>query len=110
MSDDTAATKPPETREETESPARTKEAPPKTDRLPPFLVLLHNDDVNDMLEVVDALSDLTPLKRARAVEVMFTAHRRGRALVLITHRELAEHYRDRLRSRSLTVTIQPAQS
>ena len=30
----------------------TRTAPPRVDRLPPWQVLLHNDDVNDMIYVV----------------------------------------------------------
>lgn len=32
----------------------------RVDRLPPWRVLLHNDDVNDMLHVVNSIVDLTP--------------------------------------------------
>ena len=80
-------------------------APPKL--LPPYRVLLHNDDVNNMLDVVGWLTELTPLTRAAAAEVTLEAHMRGMAPVVVVHHELAELYRDRLRSRLLTVSIEP---
>jgi Uncharacterized conserved protein len=84
-------------------------APPRMDRLPPFRVLLHNDDHNDMVFVVESIELLTPLPRVRAVEAMFAAHRHGVALLLVTHRERAELYREQFTSRGLTVTIEPAE-
>lgn len=92
------------------SAAATKPAParPSIDQLPPYRVLLHNDDEHDMLEVVEALVELTPLNKTRAVEVMLEAHTRGLALVLMTHKERAELYEQQLRSKTLTVTIEPA--
>ncbi|MFI4896867.1 MAG: ATP-dependent Clp protease adaptor ClpS [Phycisphaerales bacterium JB059] len=84
-----------------------KSAPPKLDRLPPYRVLLHNDDVNDMLDVVGAILELTPLNRTRAFEIMMTAHQRGMSLLLLTHRERAELYQEQFRAKRLTVTIEP---
>lgn len=75
--------------------------------LPPYRVLLHNDDVNNMLDVVGWLTELTPLNRAAAAEVTLEAHMRGVSAVVVVHHELAELYRDRLRSRLLTVSIEP---
>lgn len=80
---------------------------PKLDKLPPFRVLLHNDDHHDMVEVVEWLTELTPLGRQPAVRIMLEAHTRGVAQVLITHRERAELYEDQLRSKGLVVTIEP---
>lgn len=88
---------------------RERPAPPRLDRLPPFRVLLHNDDVNDMVYVVQTLVDLTPMDVRRARDVMLEAHRTGVALVTVTHRERAELYAEQFRSRSLTVTYEPAE-
>lgn len=87
---------------------KSRPAPPALDRLPPYRVILHNDDVNDMLHVVETIVDLTPHPPPRAFELMLTAHNRGRALLLVTHFERAELYRDQFRSRRLTVTIEKA--
>ena len=87
---------------------RREHAPDRVDALPPFHVILHNDDVNSMEHVVDALVTVTPVKRAPAVEIMLVAHNRGRSIVTTAHRELAELYRDRLRARRLSATIERA--
>ena len=84
----------------------TRSAPPRVDRLPPWQVLLHNDDVNDMLYVVDAITELTPLGRPEAAMRMLEAHRRGLTLLMTTHREHAELLQDQFKSKQLTVTIE----
>jgi ATP-dependent Clp protease adaptor protein ClpS len=77
--------------------------------LPPYRVILHNDDVNDMGHVVRALLTSVPeLTRERAAEVMLEAHNHGQAEVIRCPLERAELYRDRLESFSLTATIEPA--
>lgn len=85
-----------------------KPAPPRVHQLPPFNVLLHNDDVNTIEHVVLTLEELTPLDRPRAIEVTREAHKTGRALVLTTHKERAELYAEQFHSKQLTVTIEPA--
>jgi ATP-dependent Clp protease adaptor protein ClpS len=75
--------------------------------LPPYRVVLHNDDINDMAHVVRALVASVPeLSAERAVEVMLEAHRFGQASVIECPYERAELYRDRLRSHSLIATIE----
>lgn len=86
----------------------TKPAPakPYSKPLPPWKVLLHNDDVNDMVYVIETVTMLTPLNRPDAARRALEAHTRGLVLLLTTHRERAELYRDQFTSRSLTVTIE----
>jgi ATP-dependent Clp protease adaptor protein ClpS len=93
--------------QEKAAPAKAP-APERVDRLPPFRVLLHNDDVNDMGYVVDTICDLTPLSPHRAATVMIEAHQSGVSLLLTTHRERAELYVDQFASKNLTVTIERA--
>lgn len=92
---------------------QTAPAPAKpagiVDQLPPFRVLLHNDDHNDMQYVIETLLDLTPLEPTRATRVMFEAHTTGVALVLMTHQERAELYRDQFASKGLKVSIEPGE-
>ena len=77
--------------------------------LPPWKVLLHNDDVNDMLYVIDSILELTTLKEQDALLRMKEANDSGVALLLVTHKERAELYRDQFTSKGLTVTIEPAE-
>lgn len=88
--------------------ARGAPAPTRVDHLPPFRVLLHNDDHNDMVYVVETLLDLTPLEVRHATRIMFEAHQTGVALVLVTHRERAELYVDQFRSKGITVSMEQA--
>jgi ATP-dependent Clp protease adaptor protein ClpS len=84
------------------SPAKTPPA-----MLPPWKVLLHNDDKNDMAFVIHAICELTPLNRDDAVGRMLEAHKTGVALLLVTHKERAELYKDQFESKGLVCTIEP---
>jgi ATP-dependent Clp protease adaptor protein ClpS len=74
--------------------------------LPPYRVILHNDDVHSMDHVVRALLASVPLTEARATEIMTEAHNHGQAEVVRCPLELAELYRERLQSFGLTATIE----
>lgn len=77
--------------------------------LPPWRVILHNDDVNSMDHVVRSLLRCIPgLGVERAAEIMLTAHNHGQADVVTCPKEQAELYRDRLEGCGLTATIEPA--
>jgi ATP-dependent Clp protease adaptor protein ClpS len=74
--------------------------------LPPYTVVLHDDDVNEMDHVVHALLASVPeLGVERAAEIMLTAHLHGQADVVTCPLERAELYRDRLEQHGLTATI-----
>lgn len=85
-------------------PASTR---PAARLLPPYRVLLHNDDVNDMMHVVKVIVELTPLTPEEAIERMFEAHQDGVALLLVTHRERAELYCEQFQTYELTATMEP---
>jgi ATP-dependent Clp protease adaptor protein ClpS len=89
----------------------TKKAPKKKPpgMLPPWKVLLHNDDKHDMVFVVETVVELTPLNVEDAYARMMEAHKTGVALLLVTHKERAELYKDQFESKGLTVTIEPAE-
>lgn len=75
---------------------------------PPYKVLLHNDDHNDMAYVVHALIRTVPsLSLEQAARIMLTAHFHRVAVVIICPRETAEFYRHGLESYGLTATIEP---
>jgi ATP-dependent Clp protease adaptor protein ClpS len=90
-------------------PDTEREPERRTRLLPPYKVLLHNDDVNSMDHVVRSLLRSVPnLGRAAALRIMLEAHLTGVALVTVCPLELAELYRERLESCGLTATIEPA--
>ena len=107
-SDDTSSVAtPPAKTSHTKPKQRVAPGKPKRKQLPPFKVILHNDDSNDMLHVVRTIVDLTPLARTEALQRMWEAHRSGAAMLLVTHRERAELYVEQFTSCSLTVTAEP---
>lgn len=85
-------------------------AKPTPKNLPPYRVLLHDDDVNDMLYVTATLMELTSLGKERSLMVMMEAHQSGLALVLVTHKERAELYQEQFQSKGLVVSVEPAEA
>jgi ATP-dependent Clp protease adaptor protein ClpS len=79
----------------------------KVRRLPPFKVILHNDDVNTFEYVIITILRLTPLKEPEAVEKTIEAHETGQSLLLVTSKERAELYVEQFASCSLTATCEP---
>ena len=76
------------------------------DRLPPYAVILYNDDYHSMDYVVEALVKSVPdLIVEEAVGIMFEAHNTGSAVVIVCLLEQAELYRDRIRGYGLGVDI-----
>jgi ATP-dependent Clp protease adapter protein ClpS len=94
---------------------KTKRAPRKSpakkppQQLPPWKVLLHNDDKNDVEFVVETIVALTPLNEHDASKRTLEAHHTGVALLLTTHKERAELYKEQFQSKGLTVSIEPAE-
>lgn len=65
--------------------------------VPPWRVVLHNDDHNTMEHVVESLVRCVPsLTVEAAAAIMLEAHTEGRATVVECPKEAAEHYRDAL--------------
>ncbi len=84
-----------------------KHRPPQM--LPPWKVLLHNDDKNDVHFVVLTIVELTTLNEQDAKQRTVEAHETGVALLVTTHKERAELYKDQFESKGLTVSIEPAE-
>lgn len=95
----------------TATKTQPKKAPQKKppQPLPPWKVLLHNDDKNAFDYVITTIVALTPLNAEDAVLRTLEAHETGVALLLTTHKERAELYKDQFQSKGLTVTIEPAE-
>ena len=76
--------------------------------LPPYRVVLHNDDYNEMNYVVFVLLHaINNLSQAEAERIMLTAHLTGSAIAAVCPKETAEFYQERLLSYGLTATIEP---
>ena len=86
---------------------RTSPAPPRVDRLPPWKVLLHNDEVNDFGYVIETIVELTTLNPQQALLRTIEAHKTGLALLISAHREYAELLCEQFASKRLNVTIEP---
>lgn len=82
--------------------------PGRVDALPPWKVLLHNDDQNNLEFVIMALIQLAAMKLEAATKVVSEAHHTGVALICATHRERAELFQEQFTSKGLTVTIEPS--
>jgi len=79
-----------------------------TKLLPPYKVILFDDDVNDMNYVIFALLHaVNNLSAQEAEHIMLTAHLTGSAIVVVCPKELAEYYQERLMSYGLAATIEP---
>ena len=68
---------------------RTEEVT-QTRRVPPYHVILLNDDHHSMQFVVEVLCQALGINTERAIEYMLTAHHGGRAIVWTGPREVAE--------------------
>ncbi len=79
-----------------------------TKLLPPYKVILFDDDVNEMNYVIFALlHSVNNLSAQEAEHIMLSAHLTGSAIVVVCPKELAEYYQERLLSYGLTATIEP---
>ena len=93
-----------------QAPSTTKptvEQDQKTRQLPPFRVILHNDNVNTVEHVVRTIVKLTPLNEGQAVERTLEAHETGSSMLLVTHKERAELNVEQVASCKLNVTCEP---
>ena len=90
--------------------AAKKPAPPKRKpkQLPPFKVLLHNDDVNTFEHVIASILKVMSLQPEDAILRTLEAHETGVALLTVTHLERAELYHEQFATFNLTITLEPA--
>jgi ATP-dependent Clp protease adaptor protein ClpS len=75
--------------------------------LPPYKVVLFDDEFNEMDYVVFVLlHTVSKLTQAEAERIMLTAHLTGSAVVTICPKETAELYQERLQQHGLMATIE----
>ena len=86
---------------------RPRPAQPSRKLLPLWKVLLHNDDVNDVVYVMRTIVELTALNSQQSFICTAEAHKAGVSLLLTTHQEHAELLEEQFQSKRLTVTIEP---
>ncbi|MBI1825698.1 MAG: ATP-dependent Clp protease adaptor ClpS [Planctomycetes bacterium] len=92
-----------------DAPAKSpKQTKPKPKELPPYKVLLHNDDVNSFEHVIVSILKVTNLTPQEALLRTLEAHETGVALLLTTHKERAELYQEQFLTFQITATIEPA--
>jgi len=92
----------------TVAPAKKPARPSrKPKQLPPYKVLLHNDEVNTFVDVIAAILKVTTLEPEEAMLRTLEAHHSGVALLLVTHKERAELYCEQFATFKITVTIEP---
>jgi len=75
----------PRHREDVETEERKKTATPKR-----YMVIFHNDDYTTMEYVVEALRRFFHKGETEALHIMLTVHRKGKAVVGIYPRDVAE--------------------
>ena len=85
---------------------RTKPvAKPKPRQLPPYHVILLNDDEHSYDYVIDMLESLFAQSAQQAFKIAEQVDRTGRAIVCTTHKERAELKRDQILSFGRDVRI-----
>lgn len=87
--------------------ARPKPVPvTQTDQMPPWKIILHNDDVNTAEYVVNKVQEITKLDEKDAVRKVLEANKEGLALLLTTHKEKAELLVEMFESCKIDVTME----
>jgi ATP-dependent Clp protease adaptor protein ClpS len=104
------------------APAKAKPSrKPKSRPLPPYNVVLLNDDDHTFEYVMEMLKSLFGHPHEMGMQLAQTVHRDGRAIVYTTHKEKAELKRDQIHAfgtdarvaccaGSMSARIEPAQA
>jgi ATP-dependent Clp protease adaptor protein ClpS len=75
---------------------QTRRLPPPTKRLPPYNVVILNDEEHSFVYVIELLMKLFRHSLPKAEELTLRIDTTGRAVVYTTHKELAELKRDQV--------------
>jgi ATP-dependent Clp protease adaptor protein ClpS len=71
---------------------------PRTRRIPPYHVILLNDDHHSMEFVIEVLGKALGYEAERCVQLMLVAHHTGRAVIWTGSKEVAELKVDQIRT------------
>ena len=94
-------------------PQKTRRTQEKTEREPPYRVIVHNDDVTPMDFVTHILVTVFFIPQENALTIMYTAHLNGSAYVQTLPRAEARkrinkaHFAARMAQYPLTFTMEP---
>ncbi|MEW4566507.1 ATP-dependent Clp protease adaptor ClpS [Tautonia sp. JC769] len=95
---DTSVAEPIVTTTTAPKPQKAAEGETETRRQPPYNVIILNDEEHTFDYVIELLCKIFRHSLARAQELTWRIHLTGRAVVLTTHKELAELKRDQVLS------------
>lgn len=79
---------------------------PKIEQMPPYKIILHNDEINTAEYVVNKVQEITKLEEEIAAKRVIEAHQKGQAPLLTTHKEKAELFVEMFGSCKITVTME----
>ena len=79
---------------------------PKVEQLPPWKIILHNDETNAAEYVIEKVQEVTKLDEKKATKRVLEAHENGKAILLTTHKERAEFLIEMFESCKITVTME----
>ena len=88
------------------APTCEPSADPKTEILPPWKIILHNDDDLAAEFVINKVQEVTKLDEEAAAKRVLEAHKNGKAILLTTHKEKAELLVEMFESFKITVTME----
>jgi hypothetical protein len=71
-----------------------------------FSLILHNDNVNDMIHVVVALYEVCKLTNDQCVSVMMEAHNKGKSVITTDELNLILEMKSGLDKRGITTSIE----
>jgi ATP-dependent Clp protease adaptor protein ClpS len=74
-----------------------------------FILVLHNDNVNDMIHVVVALYEVCKLTNEQCVSVMMEAHNKGGSVITTDELDILLDMKSGLDGRGLTSSIEVLQ-
>jgi len=70
----------------------------ETDQLPPYAVILYNDNCNSMDFVISVLAKVFNYTTKKSIQLMFQCHEEGRSMIWFGSKEVAEFKVEQIKS------------